>query len=113
MDESQTMAKLTRSSSTVSVESTASFDSDDLNEETVYEKAPWDLFGDHPGLGRIKLAKAGALLPIETGYKTKKDGTGEIGVKFRYYNEIKYIKWRYFCFRVTQNLEIQVVKIKQ
>ena len=73
------------SSSNVSVESTASFNSDDLNEDTINEKAPWDLFGKHLGLGRIKLAKVGALLQIETGYKTKKDGTGEIGVKFRYF----------------------------
>ena len=76
--------KLTREPSTKSVDSVASFTSDDLNEETVYDKAPWDIFGEAEGLGRVKLVKAGDLLPMETGYKAKKDGTAEIGVKFRY-----------------------------
>ena len=85
MDGPLTMETLTRTSSTVSVESTASFNSDDLNVDTMHKKAPWDIYGEYPGLGRIKVAKAGALLPIETGYKIKKDGTAKIGVKFRYF----------------------------
>ena len=81
------LEKLTKSSSVSSVDSTvsaASFTSEDLNVEEEYEAAPWALFGEHEGLGgKIRIAKQGDMLPILTGYKTKKDGNAEVGVQFK------------------------------
>ena len=76
--------QLARSDSTTSNVSAVSLDSVDLDAEQIYEKAPWDIFGEAPGLGRVRIAKTGDMLPILTGYKAKKDGTAEVGVQFRY-----------------------------
>ena len=81
---SESAGELTRSTSTNSNVSAVSFGSADLDVEKVYEKAPWDIFGEAPGLGRVRIAKTGDMLPILTGYKAKKDGTAEVGVQFRY-----------------------------
>ena len=116
MDDHSDTEKIVRAYSTTSMDSVASFRSEDLDAETDYEKAPWDIFGEHSGLGRIKLVKAGSLLPIETGYKTKKDGTAEIGVKFRYLDTklsfCVYLVYILLCYRVSQKLEVAIVKIK-
>ena len=74
---------LSRSSCVRSDVSALSFASDDFDTTKEYDKAPWDIFGEAEGLGRVRLAKAGDLLPILTGYKAKKDGTAEVGVQFR------------------------------
>ena len=79
----ETEQQIPRSTSVKSFDSTVSFTSDDLNEDKVYEKAPWDVYGEATGLGRVKVAQAGDALPITTGYKAKKDGTAQVGVKFR------------------------------
>jgi hypothetical protein len=81
---SESAGHLTRSDSTTSNVSAVSLDSADLDAEKMYERAPWDIFGEAPGLGRVRIAKSGDMLPILTGYKAKKDGTAEVGVQFRY-----------------------------
>ena len=75
--------QLDKSSSVKSVDSTLTFESDDLNDDKTYNMAPWDIFGDAAGVGRVKVAKVGDILPLTTGYKVKKDGTAQVGVKFR------------------------------
>ena len=81
---SESAGHLARSDSTSSNVSAVSLDSADLDVEKMYERAPWDIFGEAPGLGRVRIAKSGDMLPILTGYKAKKDGTAEVGVQFRY-----------------------------
>lgn len=76
-------AEMVRSSSTKSVDSVMSFESDDLEVDRVYQMAPYEIFGEAAGVGRVRVAKKGDFLPLTTGYKAKKDGTAEIGVKFR------------------------------
>ena len=76
-------AEIIRSSSTKSVNSVMSFESDDLDEDRVYQMAPYDIFGEANGVGRVRVARKGESLPFTTGYKAKKDGSAEIGVKFR------------------------------
>ena len=71
-----------RSDSVNSVDSNVSFTSDDLNEKS-YSECPWDVYGDHEAVGRVKIAKVGDKLPLSTGYKAKKDGKAEVGVKFK------------------------------
>ena len=71
-----------RSDSVNSVDSNLSFTSDDLNEKS-YSECPWDVYGDHEAVGRVKIAKVGDKLPLSTGYKAKKDGKAEVGVKFK------------------------------
>ena len=75
--------QMNKSASVQSVDSTLSFQSDDLTEDKIYEVAPWDIFGDAAGVGRVKVAKVGDNLPLTTGYKVKKDGSAQVGVKFR------------------------------
>ena len=60
----------------------ASFDSDDLASK-VYNYAPWDIFGEAEGIGRVKLVKMGDPLPVEMGYKVRKGVESNIAVKFR------------------------------
>ena len=74
---------IVRSSSTKSVDSVMSFNSDDLNEDKVYENSPYEIFGEAAGVGRVRVARKGDRLPLVTGYKAKKDGTAEVAVKFR------------------------------
>ena len=76
-------AEIIRTSSTKSVDSVMSFESDDLSEDRVYQMAPYELFGEAAGVGRVRVVKKGDILPLTTGYKAKKDGTAEVGVKFR------------------------------
>ena len=75
---------LSRSSSAGSNVSAISFASEDLDVSKEYDHAPWDIYGEVEGLGRIRLVNKGADLPMLTGYKTKKDATAEVGVQFRY-----------------------------
>ena len=78
---------LNRSDSTARKDSSvsaASFTSADLNVDEEYSEAPWDIYGEHEGIGSIKIATRGSSLPLITGYKTKKDGTATVGVQFRY-----------------------------
>jgi len=88
--------QLNKSSSVKSVDSTLSFESEDLSDEKVYSMAPWDIFGEAAGVGRVKVAKAGDILPLTTGYKVKKDGTAQVGVKFK----------------ISEYLVVEVVKVK-
>ena len=80
--EKENVLTMDRSDSVKSIDSNLSFTSDDLNEKS-YSECPWDVYGDHEAVGRVKIAKVGDKLPLSTGYKAKKDGKAEVGVKFK------------------------------
>lgn len=81
--EKENVITMNRSDSVKSTDSNLSFTSDDLNQEKSYSECPWDVYGDHEAVGRVKIAKVGDKLPLTTGYKAKKDGKAEVGVKFK------------------------------
>jgi len=95
-DDENVHQEMNKSSSVKSDDSTLSFQSDDLTDDKIYEVAPWDIFGDAEGVGRVKVAKVGDNLPLTTGYKVKKDGSAQVGVKFR----------------ISEYLGVEVVKVK-
>ena len=79
---------LSKSLSTTSNTSTQSFDisanEDDESEQITpktYDVAPWDIFTEHPMVGKVCVAVKGEALPKETRYLAKKGV--DIGVKFR------------------------------
>ena len=81
----KSLVKSSSIASCTSVESSQSFNSEDLeDEETLYETAPYDLFFDSPQLGKILVLKAGQVLPCLTKYKKTKKG-GLVLIRFRFY----------------------------
>ena len=67
----------------ISNESVDSFDSDDFvdHAQTLYSKAPKDIFGDI-GNEKVLIASSGDKLPKDTKYKSTRRST--VAVKFRY-----------------------------
>ena len=75
----------TRTVSVNSVQSTESFDSDELEgeeEEKVYETAPEDIVFESPHLGKVLVLKKGEEVPCLTKYKKTKKG-GLTLIRFR------------------------------
>jgi hypothetical protein len=94
-------------SKSLSTNSTQSFDSfasdDDESAESTpktYDMAPWDIFTEHPMVGKVCVATKGEVVPKETRYLAKKGVY--IGVKFRYCIFQDFL--RIYLFSVLMNI---------
>ena len=86
---------LSKSLSTNSTQSFDSFASDDESAESTpktYDMAPWDIFTEHPMVGKVCVATKGEVVPKETRY----------GVKFRYCIFQDFL--RIYLFSVLMNI---------
>ena len=73
---------ISRTLSTVSTDSTASLNSEDFEETPAdYNEAPWDIYGDAEGVGRVLVARKGDSLPCNTKYKVRKGSS--VAASFR------------------------------
>ena len=75
---------LPRTLSITSVESTQSFESDELEEDLNYDTAPDDLFYETAQLGKILVLKKGDAVPCITRFKRTKKG-GLTALRFRFF----------------------------
>ena len=83
--ESSPNETITRTESINSVQSTESYDSDDLEseeEEKVYQTAPEDIIFESPQIGKVLVLKKGEEVPCLTKYKKTKKG-GLTLIRFR------------------------------